>query len=42
MAHRKVTPKKQEQSRREHLRFTPGDIVRAIAGVEAAGLPIYA
>ena len=24
------------------LRFTPGDIVRAIAGVEAAGLPIYA
>jgi hypothetical protein len=24
------------------LRFTPGDIVRAIAGVEAAGLPISA
>ena len=23
------------------LRFTPNDIMRAIAGVEAAGLPVY-
>jgi hypothetical protein len=40
MARRKVTPKKEMQSR-EHLRFTPTDIVRAIDGVTAAGLQVY-
>jgi hypothetical protein len=38
---RKVTPKKQMESR-EHLRFMPNDIVRAINGVTGAGLQVYA
>jgi hypothetical protein len=39
-----VPPHKIQNRNKNHgpLRFTPGDIVRAIAGVEAAGLPIYA
>jgi hypothetical protein len=39
-----VPPRKIPNRNKNHgpLRFTPGDIVRAIAGVEAAGLPIYA
>jgi hypothetical protein len=41
MAHRKIIPKKEMQSR-EHLRITPKDIVRAIDGVTAAGLQVYA
>jgi hypothetical protein len=39
-----VPPHKIPNRNKNHgpLRFTPGDIVRAIAGVEAAGLPISA
>ena len=40
MARRKITPKKQKNSR-EPLRFTPGEIVRAIEAVQAAGLTVY-
>jgi hypothetical protein len=32
---------KNQKKSREHLRFTPSDIVRAINGVEAAGLQVY-
>jgi len=35
----KILEKRKEN--REQLRFTPKDIVRAIEGVEAAGLPVY-
>jgi hypothetical protein len=41
MRRRKGTPTNQKTAR-ERLRFTPGDIVRAIEGVEAAGLKVYA
>jgi hypothetical protein len=40
MARRKITPKKQKDSR-EPLRFTSGEIVRAIDAVQAAGLTVY-
>jgi hypothetical protein len=41
MRRRKGTPTNQKTGR-ERLRFTPGDIVLAIEGVEAAGLKAYA
>jgi hypothetical protein len=39
-----VPPRKIPNRNKNHgpLRLAPGDIVRAIAGVEAAGLPIHA
>jgi len=39
MTKRKVSVERNERLKR--LRFTPDDIVRAIAGVEAAGLEVY-
>ena len=41
MAGRTITPKNQKDSG-DPLRFTPGDIVRAIEEVESAGLTVYA
>ena len=40
MTKRKVSAERNERLTR--LRFAPDDIVRAIAGVEAAGLEVYA
>jgi hypothetical protein len=40
MAGRKITPENPNDSR-EPLRFAPGDIVRAIEEVGAAGLTVY-
>ena len=41
MAGRTINPKNQKDSG-DPLRFTPGDIVRAIEEVESAGLTVYA
>ena len=41
MALRKNEPTPSKKSQQASLRFTPADIVRAIAGVQAAGLEVY-